>query len=77
MVIIICEFNYQILYQSSMHLFLRGKNVGEPKDAAFASCWGSAAMETDLDLSVIHYLLCCFIFNVSVEGREYIFLATH
>lgn len=25
MVIIICEFNYQILYQSSMHLFLRGK----------------------------------------------------
>lgn len=45
----------KILYQSSMHLFLRGKNVGEPEDAVFASRWGSAAMETDLDLSVIHY----------------------
>lgn len=55
MVIIICEFNYQILYQSSMHLFLRGQNVGEPKDAAF-----SAAMEADLDLSVIHDLLCFY-----------------
>lgn len=75
MVIIICEFKYQILYQSSMHLFWRGKNVGEPKDAAFASRWGSAAMETDLDLSVIPYLPCCFYFHRLGRGQGIYFLS--
>lgn len=63
MILIICEFSYEILYESSIHLFFKSKaNMGEREDAAFASCWGSAAMETktDLDLSVLmfYYLLC-------------------
>lgn len=63
MFLIICEFSYEILYESSIHLFFKSKeNMGELRDAASASCWGSAAMETkkDLDLSVLmfHYLLC-------------------
>lgn len=47
MILIICEFSYEILYESSIHLFFKSKeNMGELRDAAFASCWGSAAMET-------------------------------
>lgn len=48
--------------------------MGEPKDAAFASRWGSAAMETNLDLSVIHYLLC-FIFIVFGRGQGIYFFS--
>lgn len=51
MILIICEFSYEILYESSIHLFFKSKtkeeeNMGELRDAAFAICWGSAAMET-------------------------------
>lgn len=70
MVIIICGFNYQILYQSSMHLFLRGKkNSGNLKMLPLPVARESAAMEIDLDLSVIHYLLCCFVFFSRLWSR--------
>lgn len=47
MILIICEFSYEILYESSIHLFFMGKEImGELGNAAFASSWGSAAMET-------------------------------
>lgn len=47
MILIICDFSYEILYESSIHLFFKSnENMGELRDAAFASCWGSAAMET-------------------------------
>lgn len=49
--------------------------MGEPKDAAFASRWGSAAMETDLDLSVIPYLPCCFYFHRLGRGQGIYFLS--
>lgn len=55
--------------------------MGECRDAAFASCWGSAAMETKqiwtwvCSCSIIY---CVVLFLSLVEGREYLFfLATH
>lgn len=47
MILIICDFSYEILYESSIHLFFKSKeNMRGLRDAAFASCWESAAMET-------------------------------
>lgn len=45
--------------------------MGEPKDAAFASRWGSAAMETNLDLSVI--IIYCVLFLKSWSRAGNIF----
>lgn len=47
MIFIICDVSYKILYESSTHLFSKSKeNMGELRDAAYASGWGDAAMET-------------------------------
>lgn len=85
MILIICEFCYEILYESSIHLFFKSKknNMGELRDAAFASCWGSAAMETKqiwtwvCSCSII-YCVDCFIFKSGWgRGISIFFLATH
>lgn len=35
MILIICEFSFEILYESSIHLFFKSKeNMGEHRDAA-------------------------------------------
>lgn len=48
-ILLICEFSYKILYESSIHLFFkREESMGELRDAAVASRQGSAAMETKL-----------------------------
>lgn len=86
-ILIICDFSYEILYESSIHLFFKSKeNMGERRDAAFASCWGSAAMETKpIGPECAHVplftVLIILLLSV-VEGREYLFLflfflATH
>lgn len=68
MILIICEFSYEILYESSIHLFFMGKEImGELGDAAFASSWGSAAMETKQIWTCVFscfiiYCVDCFIF---------------
>lgn len=69
MILIICDFSYEILYESSIHLFFKSKeNMRGLRDAAFASCWESAAMETKqiwtwvCSCSII-YCVDCFIFK--------------
>lgn len=83
MILIICDFSYEILYESSIHLFFKSKeNMGELRDAAFASCWRSAALETKqiwtwvCSCSII-YCVDCFIFKSGWGQGIYIFLATH
>lgn len=69
MILFICDFSYGILYGSSIHLFFKSiENMGELRDAAFASCQGSATMETKqiwtrvCSCSII-YCVDCFIFK--------------
>lgn len=75
-----CNFSYEILYESSKHLFLRAvKNMGELSDAAVGGGRGVAAMETKqiwtwvCSCSII-YCVDCFIFT-SGPGQGIIFFS--
>lgn len=46
MILIICEFSYEIPNLVNIYFLKSKANMGEREDAAFASCWRSAAMET-------------------------------
>lgn len=83
MILIICEFSYEILYESSIHLFLRAKKTWESLEmlplpvAGEALPWKLNRFGPEC-AHVPLFTVLIVLFLSLVAGREYLFfLATH
>ena len=78
MILIICEFSYEILYESSIHLFLRAKKSWESLETLPLPVAGEA-LPWKLNrfgpvcAHVPLFTVLIVLFLSLVEGREYLF----